>query len=64
LFHLQGIDDPTKSWKNLEAIFGKHDVIQAHEPENQLMTLNPNYLSCIEYYLSNFKTPRLLLKEI
>jgi hypothetical protein len=44
-------------------IFGKHNVIQSHQIENQLMTLSPNDFPCIEDYLSKFKTLRILFKE-
>jgi hypothetical protein len=30
LFHLERIDDPDEAWDNLEDVFGKHNVIQAH----------------------------------
>ena len=59
-FHLQGIDAPDATWTKLEAVFGKHIIIQAHQIEKQLMTLSPNDFSCIEGYLSKFKTLRIL----
>jgi hypothetical protein len=62
-FHLQGIDDPDEAWAKLEVVFGKHNVIQAHQIENQLMILSPNDFPCIEDYLSKFKTLRLLCKN-
>jgi hypothetical protein len=62
-FHLQGLDAPNKSWENLEAVFGKHNIIQAHQLENHLMTLSPNDFPYIEDYLSKFKTLRLLCIE-
>jgi hypothetical protein len=37
-------------------VFGKHNIIRAHQLENQLMTLSPNDFPCIEDYLSKFKT--------
>jgi hypothetical protein len=33
-FHLQGIDDQDEAWKKIEAMFGKHNVIQDHHIEN------------------------------
>jgi hypothetical protein len=54
---------PDKAWENLEAVFGKHNIIRAHQLENQLMTLSPNDFPCIEDYLSKFKTLRLLCIE-
>jgi hypothetical protein len=62
-FHLQGIDEPDEAWKKLETVFGKHNEIQAHQLENQLISLNPSDFSCIEDYLSKFKTLRLLLED-
>jgi hypothetical protein len=62
-FHLQTIESSDKSWETLEVVFGKHNIIRAHQLENQLMTLSPNYFPCIEDYLSKFKTLRLLCIE-
>jgi hypothetical protein len=62
-FHLQGIDGPDKDWEKLEVVFGKHNVIRAHQIENQLMTLSPNDFPCIEDYLSKFKTLRLSVQD-
>jgi hypothetical protein len=47
-FHIQGIDDLDDAWENLETMFGKHNIIRAHQLENQLMTSSPNYFPCIE----------------
>jgi hypothetical protein len=33
-FHLQGLHAPNKSWENIEAVFGKHNIIRAHQIEN------------------------------
>jgi hypothetical protein len=63
-FHLQGIDDLDEASDKLEAIFGKHNEIQARHLENQLISLNPNEFSCIEYYLSKFKTIDFYLNSI
>jgi hypothetical protein len=62
-FHLQEIDDPNEAWENLESLFGKHNIIQAHQLENQILNLSPNGFSCIEGYLSKFKTLRMLCEE-
>jgi hypothetical protein len=59
-FHLQGINALDEAWKKLQVVFGKHDIIQSYQLENQLMNLSPNEFSCIEYYLSKFKTLRIL----
>jgi hypothetical protein len=55
-FHLKEIDDPDQAWEKLESVFGKHNIIRAHQLENQILTLSPNDFSCIEDYLSKFKT--------
>jgi hypothetical protein len=62
-FHLQGIDDHDEAWENLKSMFGKHNIIQSHQIENQIMTLSPNDFSWNEDYLSKFKTLRLLCVE-
>jgi hypothetical protein len=55
-FHLQPIDQPKEYWDKIESVFGKHNIIRAQQLENQLLTLSPNDFSCIEDYLSKFKT--------
>jgi hypothetical protein len=62
-FHLQGIYDLDEAWEKIESLFGKHNIIPSHQIENQIMTLSPNDFSCIEDYLSKFKTLRLLCAE-
>jgi hypothetical protein len=62
-FHFQEIDDPDEAWEKLESVFGKHNIIRAHQLENQILTLIPNDFSCIEDYLSNFKTLIILCEE-
>jgi hypothetical protein len=62
-FLLQRIDDPDDAWENLETVFGKHNIIQSHQLENQLMKLSTNNFPCIEYYLSKFKTLIILCIE-
>ena len=62
-FHISGIDEPDKAWEKLEYVFGKHNEIRGHQLENELIFLNPNYLSCIQYYLSKYKNIRLLCEE-
>ena len=37
-------------------MFGIKKEIQTNHLENQLITLDPKYFSCIKYFLSNFKT--------
>ena len=62
-FHLQGINDHDNAWENLESVFGKHNIIQAHQLENQILTLSPNYFSCIEGYLSKFISLGILCEK-
>ena len=63
LFHISGIDEPDKAWENLESMFGKHNEIRGHQLENELIYLNPSDFSCIQDYLSKYKTLRLLCEE-
>jgi hypothetical protein len=44
-------------------VFGKHNIIREHQLENQIMTLSPNDFSCIEDYISKFKTLRILCEK-
>jgi transposase InsO family protein len=62
-FHLQSIDQPKEAWEKIESVFGKHNIIRAQQLENQVLTLSPNDFSCIEDYLSKFKTLRTLCEE-
>ena len=62
-FHLQSIDKPKETWEKIESVFGKHNIIQAQQLENQVLTLSPSDFSCIEDYLSKFKTLRTLCEE-
>ena len=62
-FHISGIDEPDKAWEKLESVFGKHNEIQGNQLENELLSLNPNDLLCIQDYLSKYKTLRLLCVE-
>jgi hypothetical protein len=62
-FHLQSIDKPKEASEKIESVFGKHNIIRAQKLENQVMTLSPNDFSCIEDYLSKFKTFRTLCEE-
>jgi hypothetical protein len=62
-FHISGIDEPDKAWEKLESVFGKHNEIRGHQLENELLSLNPNDFSCIQDYLSKYKTLRLLCAE-
>ena len=44
-------------------MFGKHNEIRGHQLKNELISLNPSDFSCIQDYLSKYKTIRLLCKE-
>jgi hypothetical protein len=63
IFHLQGIDDPNDAWTKLETVFGKNNIIRAHQFENNLMNLSPKYFPCTEDYLSKLKTIKILCIE-
>ena len=55
-FHIQEIDDPDEAWEKLESMFGKHNIIRAHQLENRILTLSPNDFSCIkdlEFYVKS-----------
>ena len=57
-FHISRIDEPNKSCKKLESVFGKHNEIRGHQLENELLSLNQNDFSCIQDYLSKYKNLR------
>ena len=60
---IYGIDEPNKSWEKLESVFGKLNEIRGHQLENELISFNPSDFSCIQDYLSKYKTLRLLCEE-
>jgi hypothetical protein len=62
-FHLQKIDKPDEAWENIEYVFSKCNIIRTQQLENQVLTLSPSDFSCIEDYLSKFKTLRILCEE-
>jgi hypothetical protein len=62
-YHLQGIDDPEEAWKTIESVFGKLNIIREQQLQNQILTLSPSDFSCLGYYLSKFKTLRILCEE-
>jgi hypothetical protein len=62
-YHLQDIDDPKEAWDMIESVFGKLNIIQAQQLENQILTLSPNDFSFLGDYLSRFKTLRILCEE-
>jgi hypothetical protein len=62
-YHLQDIDDPKEAWDTIESVFGKLNIIQAQQLENQILTLSPNDFSFLGDYLSRFKTLKILCEE-
>ena len=44
-------------------MFGQHNEIQDHLLKNELTYLNPSDFSCIQDYLSKYKTLRLLCEK-
>ena len=62
-FHISRIDEPDQAWEKLESVFGKHNEIRGHQLESELISLNTNDFSCIQDYLSKYKTLRLLCAE-
>jgi hypothetical protein len=62
IFHLDGEDSPVKAWEKLNNFFGIKNEIQAFQPKNELLTLDPSNFSSIEDYLFKFKTLKLLLE--
>jgi hypothetical protein len=62
-YHLQGIDYLEKSWNTIESVFGKLNIIQAHQLENQILTLSPSDFSFLGDHLSKFKTLSILCEE-
>ena len=61
-FHILDIDTPHEALDKLNIVFGIQNQIRAHQPENELFTLDPNNFSSIEYFLSKLKTLRLFLE--
>jgi hypothetical protein len=62
-FHLQQIDKLDEAWENIEFVFVKHNIVQAQQLENKVLTLSPSDFSCIEDYPSKFKTLIILCEE-
>ena len=62
IFHLDGLDYLVKAWEKLNTIFGIKNEVRAFQLENELLTLDPSNFRSIEYYLSKFKTLKLLLE--
>ena len=62
-FHLKEIDDLDEAWEKIESVFGKLNIIQAQQLENQVLTLSPSDFYCIGDYLSKFKILRILCEE-
>ena len=62
-FHISGIDEPDIAWEKLESVFGKHNEIRSRQLENELISLNQSDFSCIQDYLSKYKTLRHFCAE-
>ena len=62
-FRVSRIDEPDKAWEKMEYVFGKHNEIWGHQLENELISWNTSEFSCIQDYLSKYKTLRLLCEE-
>ena len=63
-FHIAELDAPDEAMKQITKVFGIKNELRAHQLENELLTLDPNNFSCIEDFLSKFKTLRLLLEGV
>ena len=62
IFHPEGLDSPIEAWEKLNSIFGLKKEIQTYYLENELLTLDPSNFSSTEYFVSKFRTLRLLLE--
>eukprot|EP00253_Pinus_taeda_P027041 PITA_27041 len=63
-FHIAELDTPHEALEKITKGFGIKNEIRAHQLENELLTLDPNNFSCIEDFLSKFKTLRYLLEGV
>lgn len=63
-FHIAELDTPDEAMKQITKVFGIKNELKAHTLENELLTLDPNNFSCIEDFLSKFKTLKLLLEGV
>eukprot|EP00253_Pinus_taeda_P013591 PITA_13591 len=63
-FHIAELDTPHEALEQITKVFGIKNEIRAHQLENELLTLDPNNFSCIEHFLSKFKTLRYLLEGV
>eukprot|EP00253_Pinus_taeda_P028273 PITA_28273 len=63
-FHIVELDAPDEAMKQITKVFGIKNELRAHQLENELLTFDPNNFSCIEDFLSKFKTIKLLLEGV
>ena len=63
-FHIAELDTPDAALKQITKVFRIKNELRADQLENELLTLDPNNFSCIEDFLSKFKTLRLLLEGV
>jgi hypothetical protein len=62
IFHLDCLDSLVESSKKLNSVFGIKNEIQSFQLESELLSLDPSNFPSIEYYLSKYKTLKLLLE--
>jgi hypothetical protein len=46
-YHLQEINDPKEAWDKIESMFGKLNILQAQQLENQILTLSLSDFYCL-----------------
>eukprot|EP00253_Pinus_taeda_P028506 PITA_28506 len=63
-FHIAELDTPHEALEQITKVFWIKNEIRAHQLENELLILDPNNFSCIEDFLSKFKTLRYLLEGV
>ena len=61
--HLEGINTPHVTWKQLEQLFGKTYEVCGHQLENKLISLNPNNFDTIQDFITKVKSLQLQLKD-
>lgn len=54
-FQLQGIDSPIEAWEKLNTIFGINNEIQAHQLENDSLTLDPKNFHLLKIICPNLR---------
>ena len=54
--YIAKLDTPNEAMKEITKVFGIKNKFRAHQLKNELLTLDPNNFSSIEYFLSKFMT--------